>query len=327
MYHQMLNKKTLKDRENEAGSRNGSSNGSFPSVVVDISTSALGKGLSAGSNSSSSSAASEQQWLSTLAAYREAIRHQAVQLATDKQAALTQESLSRKHLHSALTEQERLRRQAVGLQARLRHSRATGELRLAELEDTVRLLSSRGPMHTHLATARSEIQVARLEVVHMRTDLEALRELLTSEQRRTDQIRQERDFLQAQLDRVAVLQTVSEAPAVDPAILIEIFSGLIMEKRTAAAKECSGSSSSSSRINNNNNNINDNNSSSNNSNNSSSNIPTAKSTISASQKSTKPISASSSPTPTIVSHTAPLALPKTGKIGGFNRPFRQSVSR
>ena len=64
-----------------------------------------------------------------------------------------------------------------------------GEIKIAELSNTIRTLSQRSDLHELLTEARQELELERLASHHLRSDVDGYRRLLEEEQRKVRPMR------------------------------------------------------------------------------------------------------------------------------------------
>jgi chromosome segregation ATPase len=159
---------------------------------------------------------------------REIIRSQAVEISMARQDILSQKLKSKKELDDVKDQLDSSLREISRLKSHNRTHKADKEIKIAEMTATIRTLSARSDTHALLAAARQEIESEKLTAHHLRDDLDAYRGMLEIEQGKSATLRKEIAVIQGTLDTVAVLRTILDVPGVDPATLIEVFSGKIV---------------------------------------------------------------------------------------------------
>jgi chromosome segregation ATPase len=156
---------------------------------------------------------------------RRQLRVQAIELSTLRQDVLGKKLSSRKEVEALKEELFNANRELARLQAFSRSHREDREVKIAGLQTTIRTLSARSDMHAELTAARQELESEKLAGHHLRVDLDSYRDMLAAEKEKCLSCRKEVASLQGSLDAQAVLKSVLDVPGVDPAVLIEVYSG------------------------------------------------------------------------------------------------------
>lgn len=138
-------------------------------------------------------------------------------------------------------ELDQSRRELQRVQARERTHRGDGELKIAELANTARMLAGKSDAHAVAAAARQDLLAEQLTVHHLRADVEAYRSLLDAEQARITALKRDLETAKSLLDAAGVAETIQHVPGVSAQKVIETFAGKLfkLEHQLAASQsEC-----------------------------------------------------------------------------------------
>jgi hypothetical protein len=136
---------------------------------------------------------------------------------------------------SSREEVAQLKRELERTKARERAHKLDGETKLFEMSGTIRVLSSKSDQHAAIAAARQELLAEKLQLHHIRSELESYQELLQSERNRNTNLQRECDSSKALLESSAVLDTIMNVPGVSAKKLIELFAGSISKLENEVA--------------------------------------------------------------------------------------------
>jgi len=131
-------------------------------------------------------AAQEGDLLADVQRLREQLRESGTDLATTRQELLGRRLAARRE-HESLREQlYESHREVKRLQAHARAHKGDREVKIAELNATIRMLSARTDMHAQVATARQDLEAEKLSNHHLRCDLDAYRDMVDVEQNKVN---------------------------------------------------------------------------------------------------------------------------------------------
>eukprot|EP01034_Spumella_vulgaris_P027158 gene27158-33841_t len=167
---------------------------------------------------------------------RDNLRSQAIEITELRQELLGSQLTTKKEVNDLKQQLETSQRNEVHLTTAARIHKGDKDMKIAEMADTIRSLSSRSDIHAQLATARQEIETQKLTNHHLRADLDNYRLMLEEEQRRAQTARKDMQTLQSAIDAMAVYQTVMHVPGVQPAVLLEVMSGQINQLQSDLTK-------------------------------------------------------------------------------------------
>lgn len=129
----------------------------------------------------------------------------------------------RNEMDSLREELDLSRRELNKVMAREKAHRSDGEIKIAELANTVRMLSGKSDSHAIAAAARQDLLAEQLTVHHLRADVEAYRSLLDAEQVRITTLKRDFETSKSLLDASSVVETVMNIPGVSAQKVIETF--------------------------------------------------------------------------------------------------------
>ncbi len=163
---------------------------------------------------------------------KECLRAQAIELAALRQETLAKKMTATKEMDSLKNELDVSRREIVKLNAQTRYLKQNGEIKMAELQQTIRTLSSRSDLHAQVASARHELETEKLTIHHLRSDLDSYRTMMEDEKAKVSLLRKEVATVQSILDRELTVRTLADIPGVDPCTLIEIMGSHIIHLKS-----------------------------------------------------------------------------------------------
>lgn len=136
-------------------------------------------------------------------------------------------------------ELELSRRELSKALAREKAHKGDKEIKVAELANTVRMLSGKSDAHAIAAAARQDLLAEQLTIHHLRADVEAYRSLLDAEQSRITSLRRDVETTKSLLDACGVVETVIHVPGVSAQKVIETFAGKVLklERQLASSQE------------------------------------------------------------------------------------------
>lgn len=140
----------------------------------------------------------------------------------------------------AMREELDLSRRELGrVVGREKAHRGDGEIKIAELANTVRMLAGKSDAHAVAAAARQDLLAEQLTVHHLRADVEAYRSLLDAEQARITSLKRDLETSKSLLDASGVVETILHVPGVSAQKVIETFAVKIfkLEHRLAASQD------------------------------------------------------------------------------------------
>lgn len=171
---------------------------------------------------------------------RESLRAQAVELASVRQMLLQHQLNSKYEVEKLKDQLATAQRENIQLVSTVRNQKNDKEIRINELTNTVRQLSSKGDTYALLVAARQELETERVTIHHLRADLEGYRTTVTLEQDKSSAMRKELLELQAKLDGINVMKTISAIPGVNASSVMELFSVQITSLRKELAVALAG---------------------------------------------------------------------------------------
>jgi chromosome segregation ATPase len=163
---------------------------------------------------------------------KECLRAQAIELAALRQESLAKKMSATKEMDSLKSELEVSRREVVKLNAQSRYLKQNGEIKIAELQQTIKTLGSRSDLHAQVASARHDLETEKLTSHHLRFDLDSYRNMMEDEKAKVSLLRKELATVQAMLDRELTVRTLADIPGVDPCTLIEIMGSHIIHLKS-----------------------------------------------------------------------------------------------
>jgi hypothetical protein len=141
-----------------------------------------GSGTGGDNKQAKYTAAQEGDLLADVQRLREQLRESGTDLASTRQELLGRRLAARRE-HESLREQlYESHREVKRLQAHARAHKGDGEVKIAELNATIRMLSARTDMHAQVAAARQDLEAEKLSNHHLRCDLDAYRDMVDVEQ-------------------------------------------------------------------------------------------------------------------------------------------------
>jgi hypothetical protein len=192
-------------------------------------------------NRSSLDGASHRQEAETNAQFtklRDNLRAQAIELVSLRQDILGRKLSNSKELEIVKEQLDLCRREVIRMTALARTHKGDKEVKISEMAVTIRTLSARGDMHTQVAATRQDLEAEKMTVHHLRSDIDAYRNMLETEQQKVLTLRKDLASSQANIDSMSVLRTVMEVPGVEPATLMEMMSGqiILLQKESNGVK-------------------------------------------------------------------------------------------
>lgn len=169
---------------------------------------------------------------------RDNLRAQAIELVTLRQDILGRKLTNSKELEMVKEQLDLCRREVIRMTALARTHKGDKEVKISEMAVTIRTLSARGDMHSQVASTRQDLEAEKLTVHHLRSDIDAYRNMLEAEQQKVLTLRKDLAASQANNDSMSVLRTVMDVPGVEPASLMEMMSGqiILLQKESNGVK-------------------------------------------------------------------------------------------
>jgi len=127
-------------------------------------------------------------------------------------------------------------REVARLNAQIRNHKTDKEIKISELEATIRSLSSRSDLHGQITSIRHELETERLTIHHLRAEIDSYRSMIEAENERTVALRKEKSSLQGIIEAIEVLKTITEIPGLDAATLIEVMSANMVQLHSDLSK-------------------------------------------------------------------------------------------
>eukprot|EP01038_Epipyxis_sp_PR26KG_P009211 gene9211-12422_t len=159
---------------------------------------------------------------------QENLRGQAIEIASIRQESLGQKLTMKRELESVQEELDQAQREIIRLKTIHRNHKADKELKMSELQATIRTLSAKSDIHSQLAKARQDVESEKLTSFHLRAEIDSFRELLSDEQRKMHNCRNDIARLNGVIESMRVVKTITDIPGVPPHALIEMMSGRIV---------------------------------------------------------------------------------------------------
>lgn len=172
------------------------------------------------------------------------IRSQALEVATLRQDILMKNMKYKQQLEALKDENARYQRDNFKLHSYISAHRGDREIKINELQTTIRLMSSRSDLHQALAAARQELEDEKLVVHHLRADIDAYRSLLEEEHNKIVELRRTLQIAQNELNASEVAKSIITVPGANAVMLIELFSGRLMFLQEEIARLQSSSATS-----------------------------------------------------------------------------------
>lgn len=163
---------------------------------------------------------------------KECLRAQAIELAALRQESLAKKMTATKEMDSLKNELDVSRREIVKLNAQTRYLKQNGEVKITELQQTIKTLSGRSDLHAQVASARHDLETEKLTIHHLRSDLDSYRSMMEDEKAKVSLLRKEIATVQSILDRELTVRTLADIPGVDPCTLIEIMGSHIIHLKS-----------------------------------------------------------------------------------------------
>jgi hypothetical protein len=152
------------------------------------------------------------------------------------QSLLSKDMKSRQETLLLKDQLEACRRELLRQQAKIRTHQGDKEIKLAEMAQTIRRMSSTD-LHSEVAVARQEVMTSKLTEAHLRADIDDYRNMLETEQLKLKQVRSELATAEMTIGAQQVFDTIRNIPGVEPAMLIEVMSGKLIQLQSDVEKQ------------------------------------------------------------------------------------------